>query len=197
MVISFILHPVKGLGTLHTTDLTQLMQNWDKLTKIELYDWLDKFTELNTYEISIPGLKNSDFVPQGKTGIIIGFLTDYDLFQKLKEKDWYEEFRQELETRIVNVITNSIYPMLKEKLMDSFSFTPLSIHSRVGSSEGAIVGWSFQESVPVPNKIQDTQKSVVTSIPNIFKAGQWTYSPAGVPMSILTGKLAADKVCKL
>ncbi|PLX05884.1 MAG: NAD(P)/FAD-dependent oxidoreductase [Marinilabiliales bacterium] len=187
----------KGLGTLHTSDLTQLIQNWDNISKKELYDWLDKFTELNTYEISIPGLKNADFVPQGKTGIIISFLTDYDLFQKLKEKNWYEEFRKELEARIVNVITNSIYPMLKEKLMDSFSFTPLSIHNRVGSSEGAIVGWSFQESVPVPNKIQDTQKSVVSSIPNIFKAGQWTYSPAGVPMSILTGKLAADKVCKL
>jgi len=57
------------------------------------------------------------------------------------------------------------------------------------------VGWSFQESIPVPNRIQDAQKSVVTAIPNIFKAGQWTYSPAGVPMSILTGKLAADKIC--
>ncbi|MBN2777565.1 MAG: NAD(P)/FAD-dependent oxidoreductase [Bacteroidales bacterium] len=186
----------KGLGTLHTTDLTQLIKNWDKITKRELYDWLDKFTELNTYEISIPGLKNPNFVPQGKTGIIISFLIEYDLFVKLKQMDWYDEFRQELEARIVNVITNSIYPMLKEKLMDSFSFTPLSIQSRVASSEGAIVGWSFQESVPVPNRIQDTQKSVVTSIPNIYKAGQWTYSPAGVPMSILTGKLAADKVCK-
>ena len=97
----------------------------------------------------------------------------------------------------MNVITNSIYPMLKEKLIASFNFTPLSIQNRVASSEGAIVGWSFQESIPVPNRIQDTQKSVLTSIPNIFKAGQWTFSPAGVPMSILTGKLAADKVCKL
>lgn len=186
----------KGLGTLHTTDLTHLIQNWNNITKRELYDWLDKFTELNTYEISIPGLKNPNFVPQGNTGIIISFLIEYDLFEKLKQIGWYDEFRQELEARIVNVITNSIYPMLKEKLMDSFSFTPLNIQNRVASSEGAIVGWSFQEPVPVPNRIQDTQKSVVTSIPNIYKAGQWTYSPAGVPMSILTGKLAADKVCK-
>jgi phytoene dehydrogenase-like protein len=185
-----------GLGHLHTRDLNQLIDNWAEVTKAELYAWLDKFTELNTYEISIPGLKNSSFVPEGKSGIIISFLTEYDLFEKLKEAGWYEEFRQELETRIVNVITNSIYPMLKEKLMESFSFTPLSIQNRVASSEGAIVGWSFQESIPVPNKIQDAQKSVVTSIPNVFKAGQWTFSPAGVPMSILTGKLAADQACK-
>lgn len=185
-----------GLGDLHTKELQHLIDNWDSVTKEQLFEWLDKFTELNTYEISIPGLKNPGFVPEGKSGIIISFLAEIDLFEKLKQVGWYEEFRKELETRIVTVITNSIYPMLKEKLMDSFSFTPLSIQNRVASSEGAIVGWSFQESIPVPNKIQDAQKSVVTAIPNIFKAGQWTYSPAGVPMSILTGKLAADRVCK-
>jgi len=186
----------KGLGKLHTQELNYLIDRWKQVTKTELYQWLDKFTELNTYEISIPGLKNSSFVPEGKTGIIVSFLIEYDLFAKLKDVGWYEEFRQELKTRIINVLSNSIYPMLKEKLMDSFSITPLSIQNRIASSEGAIVGWSFQESIPVPNKIQDAQKSVVTAIPNIFKAGQWTYSPAGVPMSILTGKIAADRVCK-
>jgi phytoene dehydrogenase-like protein len=185
-----------GLGNLHHHELNRIIDNWADITKDELYAWLDKFTELNTYEISIPGLKNSSFVPEGKSGIIISFLTEFDLFEKLKETGWYEEFRKELEIRIVNVITNSIYPMLKEKIIDSFSFTPLSIQNRVASSEGAIVGWSFQESIPVPNKIQDAQKAVLTSIPNIYKAGQWSYSPAGVPMSILTGKLAADKVNK-
>lgn len=183
----------KGLGQLHTIELTQMIDNWSDVNKDDLYSWLDKFAALNTYEISIPGLKNSSFVPEGKSGIIISFLTEIDLFTKLKEVGWYEEFRKELETRIINVITNSIYPMLKDKVMTSFSFTPISIQNRVASSEGAIVGWSFQESIPVPNKIQDAQKAVVTAIPNVYKAGQWTYSPAGVPMSILTGKLAANK----
>ena len=185
----------KGLGNIHTTELNRLIDNWNSVTKKELYSWLDKFTALNTYEISIPGLKNPKFVPEGKSGIIISFLTEIDLFQKVKETGWYDEFRREMEVRIIDVITNSIYPMLKEKVFESFSFTPISIQNRVASSEGAIVGWSFQEPIPVPNKIQDAQKAVVTPIPNIFKAGQWSYSPAGVPMSILTGKLAADKVC--
>ena len=186
----------KGLGSLHTQELNQIVENFEKVTKEELFVWLDKFTELNTYEISIPGLKNSSFVPENKSGIIISFLTSFDLYAKLKIAGWYEEFIKELDIRIIKVISNSIYPMLKDKLMTSFSFTPLSIQKQVASSEGAIVGWSFQESIPVPNKIQDSQKSVLTSIPNVFKAGQWTYSPAGVPMSILTGKLAADRVCK-
>ena len=58
------------------------------------------------------------------------------------------------------------------------------------------MGWSFQKPVPVINKIQIADRSVLTPIPTIFQAGQWAYSPAGVPMSILTGKIAADKVLK-
>jgi len=85
---------------------------------------------------------------------------------------------------------------LKNKIMARFSFTPLSIENRVGSSEGAITGWSFQKHMPVINKIQNSARSVFTPIPSIYQAGQWTYSPAGVPMSILTGKLAADRVLK-
>ena len=29
-----------------------------------------------------------------------------------------------------------------------------------------------------------------------YQAGQWTYSPSGLPIAILTGKLAADQVTK-
>jgi hypothetical protein len=38
--------------------------------------------------------------------------------------------------------------------------------------------------------------SVKTVLPSVFQAGQWTYSPSGFPMSIVTGKLAADRVIK-
>ena len=38
--------------------------------------------------------------------------------------------------------------------------------------------------------------AIKTPIPGVFQAGQWTYSPAGLPISILTGKLAADRVIK-
>ena len=86
--------------------------------------------------------------------------------------------------------------MLKEKIIGQFSFTPLSIQNRIGSSEGAITGWSFQDPIPVINKMQKSGGAVITPLPSVFQAGQWVYSPSGVPMSILTGKLAADKVLK-
>jgi phytoene dehydrogenase-like protein len=135
-------------------------------------------------------------VPPGKTGLIISLLTEYDLFSKIQKAGWLDEFITELENRILSVISDSIYPMLKDKIITRFSFSPLSIENRVGSSEGAITGWSFQKSMPVINKIQIADRSVLTPIPSIYQAGQWTYSPAGVPMSIFTGKLAADKALK-
>ena len=185
-----------GLGETHWKELNNLLCNWDKVEKKQIYSWLDKFTKLNTYEISIPGLKFSELTPPGKTGMVVSFLAEYDLFKNLRETSWYDEFVSELENRIVKVLSDSIYPMLKDKIIARFSFTPLSIENRVGSSEGAIIGWSFQEPVPVLNKIQHADRSVLTPIPSILQAGQWAYSPAGVPMSILTGKLAADKILK-
>jgi phytoene dehydrogenase-like protein len=86
--------------------------------------------------------------------------------------------------------------MLKDAIIEQFSFSPLSIENRIGSSEGAIVGWSFAEPVPVTNRIQHAGRAVLTPIPDVFQAGQWAYSPGGVPMSILTGKLAADRVLR-
>jgi len=185
-----------GLGETHREELDSLLVNFDKTGKEQIMDWLDKFTRLNTYEISIPGLKDPELVPPGKTGIIISFLAEYDLFKKIQAAGWIDEFIPELENRVLRVISGSVYPMLKDKIITRFSFSPLSIENRVGSSEGAITGWAFQKAMPVINKIQFSDRSVVTPIPSIYKAGQWAYSPAGVPMSILTGKLAADQVIK-
>jgi phytoene dehydrogenase-like protein len=185
-----------GLGETHRKDLDYLLSNFEKVEKEQILTWLDKFTRLNTYEISIPGLKDPDLVPFGKTGIIISFLAEYDLFNKIQKAGWLDEFISELENRVLRVISDSIYPGLKDKIIAHFSFSPLSIENRVGSSEGAITGWSFQKSMPVVNKIQITDRSVLTPLPSIYQAGQWVYSPAGVPMSVLTGKLAADRALK-
>jgi all-trans-retinol 13,14-reductase len=193
----FFFTPSKiGLGDTLWTELDELLTNVDGTDKSRVLAWLDKYTSLNTYEISIPGLKDPELAPPGKTGLIISLLAEYDLFSKVQDAGWLDEFTTALEQRIIKVISGSIYPMLQDRIIKHFSFSPLSIEKRVGSSEGAITGWSFVKPAPVVNKIQFSDRSVLTPVPSIFQAGQWAYSPAGVPMSILTGKLAADKVLK-
>lgn len=151
----FFYTPLKaGLGLIHREELDSMLAGTAIHDREKVLEWLDRFTALNTYEISIPGLKDPSLVPEGKTGLIISFLTEYDLFKAVQNDGWYDEFVNEVENRMIKVITGSVYPWLGEKIIARFSFTPLSIESRISSSEGAITGWSFQDPVPVINRIQ-------------------------------------------
>jgi phytoene dehydrogenase-like protein len=186
----------KGLGELNRSVVKSLIENFENTSKEEILKWLDKFCKLNTYEISIPALRDPSLAPKGKTGIIISMLFEFDLFKKVQEASWYDEFKTEVENRILETLSNSIYPKIEEKILFRFSFTPLSLLNRVGSSEGAIVGWSYEKPVPVANSLLKIYSSVKTPIPKVLQAGQWAYSPAGIPIAILTGLLAAQKIMK-
>ena len=66
-----------------------------------------------------------------------------------------------------------------------------------GNTHGAITGWAFSNrQMPAESSLLKINSAVKTPIPGIFMAGQWTYSPAGFPISLLTGKIAADGVMK-
>jgi phytoene dehydrogenase-like protein len=186
----------KGLGETHKSKLGNLIDNFENTPKEEILNWLDEYCQLNTYEISIPALRDPSLAPKGKTGIIFSILFEFELIKKVQEASWYEEFKTEVENRILETMSNSVYPGIEEKILFRFSSTPLDILNMVGSSEGGITGWSFQEPVPVVNNLRKVSSSVKTPIPNVLQAGQWVYSPSGIPIAILTGVLAAQNIMK-
>ncbi len=192
---SFYTPDRKGLGTIHTQELQELLQHWETIKKEELFVWLQRFCRYNTFEISIPVLRDSAAAPPGKTGMIISVLFDYELTRQIHAKGWYEDFKKRFEEQITMTISSSIYPGIKEKVLFSFSTTPCSIYERVGSSEGSIVGWSFESEIPVVNNMFKMGSSVKTELQDIYAAGKWVYSPAGGPTAIMTGRIAA-KQCK-
>jgi phytoene dehydrogenase-like protein len=183
-----------GLGEIHRSELRAMLRNWDAYSRAEVLAWLDRFCERNTYEISIPVLKDPTAAPPHKTGLIVSTLFEYELVKKVKESGWYEDFKTEVERQMLNVLSASIYPMLRDRVLFAFSASPLTLEAMVGSSEGAIVGWSFEEPIPVTSQMLKISDAVKTALPHVSQAGQWTYSPNGVPTCILTGKLAADRV---
>jgi len=185
----------KGLGTIHTQELQGMLQRWETIEKDELFDWLDRFCKYNTFEISIPVLRDSSAAPLGKTGMIISVLFDFELTSRIRAKGWYEEFKKRFEEQIIATISSSIYSGMKEKVLFSFSTTPCSIQKRVGSSEGSIVGWSFESVIPVVTSMFNMSSSVKTELPDVYAAGKWVYSPAGGPTAIMTGRIAAKR-CK-
>jgi len=183
-----------GLGELHRSKLSSILENWENIDRKDFYLWLKEFCDLNTYEISIPALNDSDTAPEGKTGFIASFLFDYELTKRIEEDGWYDDFEDHINNYIIEALTNSVYPKLKDNIITSFSASPLTINRSVNSSEGAIVGWSFEQEIPISASMLNMKKAVITPIKDLYRAGQWTASPAGLPTCIMTAKMAADLV---
>jgi phytoene dehydrogenase-like protein len=186
----------QGLGDTFKGRLKGLLERWGRASKEEAFAWLDDFCELNTFEVSIPGLRDPVLAPAGKADIIISCLMDYELFKRIKEAGWYDEAKARVEERIIDIFSRTIFPFLRDKLLFKFSASPLSLARIAGSSEGSIVGWSFEDEIPVANSMLKMGQSVRTSMPGVLKAGKWAFSPAGGPTAIMTGRLAANAAIK-
>lgn len=110
---------------------------------------------------------------------------------------WYEEYKKITEECIINILDATIFKGMKSKVMDKFTSTPLTLEKMTGNSDGAITGWAFTNKfIPVENSLSKVARSIFTPVPDVFQAGQWSFSPSGLPIAILTGKLAADQVEK-
>lgn len=165
--------------------------------KEKVIEWLEEFFRLNTYEISIPVLRDPQLAPPGKTGLIISVLVDHSMIKHINDSGWYEEFKELSKENIIRNLENSIYKNISKSVTGSLVSSPLTLERLKGNTDGAITGWAFTNNeMPAISKMTSIAKSVKTPLKNIHQAGQWTYSPAGMPISVLTGKMAADQVIK-
>jgi phytoene dehydrogenase-like protein len=173
------------------------MNGEDPELKDKVKEYLVAYCEENTFEIAIPVLRDSGLAPEGKAGVIVSLLFDYTLCRKIEEAGWMEEVTKLLEDQCIKILSGSIFPGLDKHIFNCFSSTPLTIERLTNSTHGGITGWAFTNpEIPVVNHMMKVGKSVETILPDVYQAGQWVYSPSGVPISILTGKLAADKILK-
>jgi phytoene dehydrogenase-like protein len=142
-------------------------------------------------------MRDSTLAPPGKTGLIVSVLFDYKLTKYIAEMGWYEDFKSLCELCILNTLDASIYPGIKNAIIEKFSSTPLTMEKMFSNSEGAITGWAFSNHpIPAEKRIPRIMNAIRTPLPGVYQAGQWTYSPSGLPTSVLTGKLAADTVSR-
>lgn len=179
------LHHIQTPDGAYTTDRARLTA------------WLTEYLRLTTYEISVPVLRDQSLAPPGHTGLIISTLLDYSLVKHMEAQGWYEALKTLCRDVMVETLTDTVYPALRNGRSEGFVSTPLTLERRTGNTEGAITGWSFENPrMPAVSKMSRIAKSVETPIPNVWQAGQWTYSPSGFPIAILTGKMAADAVLK-
>lgn len=166
--------------------------DWD-----EIKGWLDRFFALTTYEISIPVLRNTSLAPDGMTGLIISSLFSYQLSKYVFDQGWQDNFNAYVTQKMIETLNTTVYPQISENIIDSFISTPLTLQRRTGNTDGAITGWAFTNpTMPAESRLVKIANAVRTPIPDVTQAGQWTYSPSGFPVSLITGKLAADRIEK-
>ena len=190
----------RGLGMVSKIELEEFLQtdiidNQNFELKQKVIKYLEAYFRLNTFEIAIPALRDAHLAPEGKTGLVVSLLYDYTLAKRIDDYGWTAEVKQFLEQITIDILNESIFPGIKSKVFGCFSSSPITIEKLTGNTQGGITGWAFTNPVmPAVSSMLGIAKSVLTPLPNIYQAGQWTYSPAGLPISILTGKFASDKV---
>lgn len=189
----------RGLGDHHTRGRDALVADLEegRAGRDEVAAYLREFLARNTFEISIPVLKDPSMAPPGRTGLIVSWLFDYRLTRLIRERGWYDEMKELSMDEAVRVLSASVYPGIDARVTGRFASTPHTIAERTGTTGGAITGWALGPGpVPVVHKMQQVSAAVATPVPGVFKAGQWAYSPSGLPIAILTGKLAAGRAVK-
>ncbi|MFA6617550.1 MAG: NAD(P)/FAD-dependent oxidoreductase [Candidatus Neomarinimicrobiota bacterium] len=188
-----------GLSTVDRKAVDNIIESGKKDThsKQKIKDYLKLLLERNTFEISIPAMRDPHLAPEGKTAFVISILFDHKLTQYIKDMGWYDEFKIYIEDITVDILSKSIFPDLDKHIIDKFSSTPISMERLTANLDGALTGWAFdKQDIPVPHKITDMFDSYKTPLAHIYQAGQWTFSPAGFPIAIFTGKRAADMLIK-
>lgn len=192
----------RGLSTVSAKEIEAFLESPDinpdnSELKSRVRNYLLNYFRMNTFEIAIPVLRDPDLAPEGKVGLEVSLFLDYELDKKIDDAGWTSEFRDYMERITIDILDETIFPGIRDKVADRFSSSPLTMERLTGNTHGALTGWAFTNPfVPAVNQMLKVNNAVKTILPNIFQAGQWTYSPAGFPMSIVTGKLAADMVLK-
>jgi phytoene dehydrogenase-like protein len=152
---------------------------------------------LTTYEIAIPALRDKSLAPTKQTGLVISVLFDYHLSKRIQEQGWYSEFKSLAEKLMIKTLGDTIYPKINQAIIHHFSASPLTLERYTANTHGAITGWSFKNNpIPAEQRLPKIFSATKTPVKGISQAGQWTYSPSGLPISILTGKLASDRVIR-
>ncbi|MBK6375373.1 MAG: hypothetical protein IPF67_20465 [Saprospiraceae bacterium] len=65
-------------------------------------------------------MRDSTWPRKAKQVLIVSLLMEAELFYKVEESGWYEEFRREIEDKIISVLSESLCPELKDKV-EAFS----------------------------------------------------------------------------
>lgn len=135
---------------------------------------------------------DKSFAPEGKTVLqanVIQSDSDYLFWESLSEEQYKakkEELSAELTKRIV-----AQFPELDGRIELLDCWTPLTYNRYCNAYHGSYMGFV----TTVGNK-QMRFKGVVKGIDNLYVAGQWVMNPGGLPIAVVSGKFAVQRILR-
>lgn len=151
-------------------------------------------------KITRTNIKNYSFekttVPEGKSLLQVKILQTEDEYEYWKhlyttDKSRYETEKQEAAQKIQQTIEEK-YPFTKGKLKLLDVWTPYTYTLFCNAYKGVYM--TFMPTKKSPNLTNVPGK--IKGVDNLFLAGQWLMAPGGLPVALITGKYAVQRILK-
>ncbi|MBP5473113.1 MAG: NAD(P)/FAD-dependent oxidoreductase, partial [Lachnospiraceae bacterium] len=135
---------------------------------------------------------DQSFAPEGRAVLQANLVQtdeDYEFWSSLSSEE-YARKKAELTEEITKRILKE-FPELEGKIELLDSWSPLTYNRYCNAYHGAYMGFV----TTVGNK-QMRFKGIVKGIDNLYVAGQWVMSPGGLPIAVISGKFAVQRILK-
>jgi len=153
--------------------------------------------KVGTQNVNYCGFKTychePSFAPKGKTTIISPinqYAEDYVFWKEIsKNKEKYNVEKKRISDEIIEIIEEK-YPELKGKIKCLDVTTPLTYERYCGAYKGAYMSFTITskaKSMMHNGKIRGLKKC--------YLAGQWLQPPGGLPIAVISGKFAIQRIC--
>ncbi|MCR5502777.1 MAG: NAD(P)/FAD-dependent oxidoreductase [Lachnospiraceae bacterium] len=132
------------------------------------------------------------FAPEGKTVLQANLVQsdeDYLYWESLSPEE-YAEAKRKLTGELTERIT-ARFPELKDEIMLLDSWTPLTYNRYCNAYHGSYMGF-----VTTVGSRQMRFKGIVKGVSDLYVAGQWIMSPGGLPVAVVSGKFAVQRILK-
>lgn len=135
---------------------------------------------------------DSSFAPAGRT-VLQANLCQSDeefLYWESLDEEGYKAAKQKLTEEVTERILAE-FPELTGRIELLDSWTPLTYNRYCNAYHGSYMGF-----VTTVGTKQMRFKGTVKGVSNLFIAGQWIMSPGGLPVAVVSGKFAVQRILK-
>jgi phytoene dehydrogenase-like protein len=133
------------------------------------------------------------FSPGGHTLAVIWFVTfAFDRWKALREQseEAYQAEKQRVGEQMLAELQR-LYPETQGKARVIDVATPLTCHAFCSAYKGAYMSFLSR-----PGTMPDAHRGVIDGLRNLFLAGQWVFPDGGLPLALLSGKFAIQRLAR-